>query len=161
MSSLDIILLGVLLIFTFLGLSMGLIYSFGVFLGNIVGLIAAGYLMEPVAQVLKFLVFGNENLARILVFVIIFLLVSHIVGTIFWFLNKVFKLISIIPFLKTINRIGGLILGFLTGSLTVGLVLYIMTNYPLSPEMAQSLLDSQYAKGLIVVAKILTPLIPV
>lgn len=160
MASLDIILLGIIFITTFLGLVLGFVYSFGVLFGNIVAVVAAGYLMEPVAQWTNFLFFGNTNLARIVVFILIFVLVSNIFGLIFWVVNKVFKLVSILPFIKTINRIVGALLGFLTGSLTVGISLFIIVRYPVDPVIIQMLLDSNIAKGLLVLAKILSPLLP-
>ena len=75
------------------------------------------------------LFFGYDNIGRMIVFMLLFTLVNRLVGFGFSILDKTFNIISIIPFLKSINRIGGAILGLLMGTLVVGLLLLFVINF--------------------------------
>jgi hypothetical protein len=50
------------------------------------------------------LFFGYDNLGKVLTFIILFTLINRLVGFAFALIDKTFRLLSIIPFLKTINR---------------------------------------------------------
>ena len=96
-----------------------------------------------------------------LIFILVFSLINRLVGFAFYLLDRAFNILSIIPFLKTINRLGGLVLGFLTGSLTLGLILYVASKYSfLESWFGQWLSHSQVAPALIKFAGFLMPLLP-
>lgn len=160
MSIFDIILLIILLGFIWFGFWFGLIYSIGSLLGIIIGIYIAGAWYNQLAYWTLFIFQNNLNLARIVCFIIIFIIVNRLVGFSFYLINKIFKVISLLPFLKTINRLGGAIIGFFEGTLVLGLILYLVTLYPFWANLNQAISGSRIAHYLIVMARILSPLLP-
>ena len=92
---------------------------------------------------------------------IVLLAVTSLAALVFWLVNKIFHLISIIPFTKSLNRLLGALFGFLEGSLVLGLSLYFISRFTISDWFAEVLLASKVAYWLIKMAAILTPLLPV
>ena len=161
MPIIDVVLLIILSGFVFYGLFFGLIRTVGTFLGMIIGAVLASRLYLPVAEWLDSFFFGYHNLGKVVVFLILFSLINRLTGFAFYLLDKTFNLISIIPFLKTINRLGGAVLGFLTGSLSIGLILYVASKYSiLESFFGKWLVDSQFSHFFIKFADFLLPLLP-
>lgn len=160
MTILDFILLIILFFFTFSGFWFGLIHTLGALVGTIAGVLVAGYYFEQLANVVNPIFMGNENLAKIAAFLLIFIVVNRLVGLVFWLINKVFKLIAIIPFLKTINRLAGALLGLLEGALVLGVILVMIGKFPFADFIIPAIQSSDVAKWLIQIGKILVPLLP-
>ncbi|MBI5071509.1 CvpA family protein [Candidatus Falkowbacteria bacterium] len=156
----DLILLLILGGFVLYGLWFGLIHTLGVLVGTIAGAFLAARWYEPVASWTSFLFGGHENLAKVVCFLILFVIINRLVGLIFWLVDKIFSFLKIIPFLSTINRLIGAVFGFLEGTLVLGLTLYVAERYPLGDWFINSLADSKIAHYFITVGKILTPLLP-
>lgn len=161
MSIFDTILIVLLAGFVFYGLFFGLIRTLGAFVGIFIGAwLASRYYLIIFAWV-EGLFFGYNNLGKVLVFIILFVLINRLVGFAFYFIDRAFRLLSIIPFLKTFNRLGGAILGFLTGGLFIGLILYVVSRYTFIEHwLGQWLVDSQIAPIFLKFTKILLPLLP-
>lgn len=161
MPIIDVILLITLSGFVFYGLFFGFIRAFGAFLGVIVGAVLASRLYLPVASMLGPLFFGLNNMGKVLVFLILFSLFNRLTGLCFYLIEKAFNLISIIPFLKTINRLLGAVFGFLTGGLAIGLSLYVISRYAiLDSLMGLWLIDSNLAPMFLKFNDVLLPLLP-
>ncbi len=111
-------------------------------------------------NVLAPFVFGRKNLAYVIAFVIIYIIASKTIGIAFWFLNKVFKILTIIPFLKTINRVAGATLGLVEAALILGVILIFLSKFPISSWLTLELAKSQIALWLMAIAKVLVPLLP-
>ena len=158
---LDLILILILFLFIAFGFALGLIHTIGALVGVVVGSYLAGVLYEPDGSWLEPFFLGNANTARIVAFIVIFVLINRLVGLVFWLVNKIFHLISIIPFTKSLNRLLGALFGFLEGSLVLGLSLYFISRFTISDWFAEVLLASKVAYWLIKMAAILTPLLPV
>jgi len=79
---------------------------------------------------------------------------------IFWLINKIFNVVAVIPFLKTINRLAGAVSGFLEGSLVLGVVLIMIGKFPFANFIIPAVDASSVAKYLISVGKVLLPLLP-
>ncbi len=156
----DVILLLVLFGFTFFGLFYGLIQSLVSLLGMFLGIFMAGRLYEGLGGWLEFVFWGNDNLAKIVAFILIYIIVAKLVQFVFYIINKIFKIISIIPFLKTINRLLGALLGFIEGSLFIGVALYFLARYPISDWITNGIIGSVLAEKFLFVAQILLPLLP-
>ncbi len=156
----DLILLILLGGFVLFGLWFGLIHVIGALLGTIFGALMAGNLYDRMALWAEPFFLGNLNLARVVCFLIIFGLIYKLIGFLFMLVNKIFKLISIIPFLKTFNRLGGAILGLLEGLLVIGLFLYMANKYPIGEWFENMLEASQIAPAFITISKIFTPFLP-
>lgn len=151
-----IILLGGFVLF---GLWFGFIHALGALIGTIGGAFVAARLFEPIAQWSHGLVGGSLNLERVVAFLLVFVLVDRLIGLAFWFLEKIFKFLTIIPFLRTIDRLLGGILGFIEGVLVIGLTLYFASRYPF-PPVGEYIAASSVAHWLMNAASVLVPLIP-
>lgn len=139
---------------------MGFIEALGSLVGIILGAWLGGIFYKDIGDYLAPFLFGSKNFAYVLSFVIIFVVISKIVGIIFWFLNKIFHIIAIIPFLKTINRVAGAILGLVGAVLILGIILIFLLHFPFSSWLTAQLAKSQIAMWLMAIAKVLTPLLP-
>jgi len=153
---LDWILIFLIFSFIFSGFLGGFIYSFGSFLGVILGAFLAGIWYEPFSLVIG----GGANWAKVIAFIIIFLVVSRLVGFVFYIINKVFKIIAIIPFLGIINRVGGAIFGFIEGVLFLGVVIFFLTHFELGEKTIEVLGSSKLVPFFENVGEILSPLLP-
>lgn len=156
MSFFDLILLLLLFGFVWFGFWNGLIRTLGGILGLILSVFIAGQWYEVVA--LKLLPFLSDNLslARLLSFILIFVITQFIVISLLKVINKIFSL----PVLNILNRLGGAIFGLIEGGLILGLALYFSAKLTLIPTWGELLNNSNVAPTLISFGKILQPLIP-
>lgn len=152
MTILDWALIIILLIYILSGLISGLIYKLGSLIGTILAIVLAGRYYDDLARLL-----GDSTLVKVLAFIIIFIVVSQLLGLLFKLINKVFNLVAILPFLKSINRLGGAILGLVEGALTLGIIIYFVAR--ILPE-SQALLNSDVSKFLIKIGNWVAPLLP-
>lgn len=157
----DVILLIVLFGFIFYGLFFGFIRTLGGFIGIFIGAFLASRFYLSVWQWAEHWFIGYDNLGKILVFFILFSLISKLTSFVFFFADRAFNIISIIPFLKTINKLLGALLGFLTGALFIGLFLYIASRYTLIEGwLGNWLVGSQTAPFFLKFANFLVPFLP-
>ena len=157
----DIILLVIMAGFVFYGLFFGLIRTVGSLAGLVAGAWLASRFYLPVFDWAQDLFFGHNNLGKVLIFIILFTVMNRLVCFGFSLLNKTFHLIAIIPFLKTINRLAGAVLGFILGGLSLGLILYVASRYAIVETFfGKWLADSQVAPFLVRFVEVLKPLLP-
>lgn len=142
------------------GLWTGLIQSIGGLVGLFLGeIIASRYYLHfsnTVAPVFN----GNQILAKIFAFILIFLLVTRLVGLAFFLVNKIFNFFAIVPGLKMLNRLGGALFGFLEGGLFVGITLQFMVRLPISPHLTQLIHNSMLATYFLGLTAWMVPLFP-
>jgi len=156
----DIILLIILGGFTLFGLWFGFIHTLGSVVGTFVGAFVSSHYYDPISSWIWSMTGGNENLVKLIVFVLLFIIANRLVGFGFWILEKFFNIIKIIPFLSTINRLLGGILGLAEGTLVIGLTLFFISKFPFSDWVLGSILTSRVAATLINISSILWPLLP-
>ncbi|HBX15842.1 MAG TPA: hypothetical protein DEF57_00870 [Candidatus Magasanikbacteria bacterium] len=120
----------------------------------------ASHYYEPISNWTLSITGGNFNIVKFIVFIILFIIANRLVGFIFWLVEKVFSVLKIIPFLGTINRLLGGLLGLFEGVLVVGLTLFFISKFPLSEWLTGSMLKSGMAAYLIKISSILWPLLP-
>ncbi len=156
----DLVLLLILFLFIAFGFALGLIETIGALVGVVLGAWVAGMYYENFAVLVAPFVLNNIVLADIVSFIIIFTAINRLTGLVFHIISKIFNLISIIPFTKSLNRLLGALLGFLEGTLVLGLILYFISRFELSEWSTGVLAGSQVARWLIEMAGILTPLLP-
>jgi membrane protein required for colicin V production len=157
----DVILLLILACFIFYGLFFGLIRT----LGSIVGVLAGAFLASryylQVFDWIGSISFGYDNIGKVVVFILLFTIINRLVGLVFAILDRTFNIISIIPFLKTINRLAGAFLGFLEGALILGLIIYVASKYSFLPSMFGGwIVDSEMVPFLLKFVNLLLPLLP-
>ncbi len=161
MSIFDTILLIILSGFVFYGLFFGLIRTVGTLLGAVIGAVLASRFYLPVYEWVEPLFFGHPNLGRVVVFIVLFSLINKLVGFAFYLLDKTFSILSIIPFLKTINCLGGAILGFVTGGFILGMIIFVSSKYSFIEHwFGKWLVDSEMAPFLLKFVDIIMPLLP-
>ncbi len=156
----DIILLIILGGFVLYGLWFGLIQTLGGLVGVIVGSLLASRMYIPIAAWITDIFGVGENLSKVIAFIIIFVIIQRLVGFIFYLVDRIFKFISIIPFLKSLNRLAGAVLGFIEGALVIGAILFFVAQYPISETIENSLQESQVANRLVRSYRVLSPLLP-
>ena len=161
MSYFDIGLLVILAIFIFHGFKNGLIKL----LGQVVGLILASYIASHFY--LTFYAWGqgmvhlNEGTGKFLAFVILFVVISSLAGLLFALIEKIFHLLSFIPFTGLMNRLLGAALGLFEGGLALGLILFVASRYAwVGSSLATMLLASKVTPWLMKVVNIVMPFLP-
>jgi len=159
MTVFDVILLIILGGFMLFGLWFGFIHTLGSIIGTFAGAFLAGVWFDLLGGWLE-KIFGNPNLMKIFAFIFIFLIINRLVGFGFYVLDKIFNFFTVIPFLKTINRLLGMVLGFFEGLLVVGLSLFVIARFPISDWFTSVLQASALAPWFIATSKILQLMLP-
>ena len=161
MPIIDVILLLFLAAFVFWGFSSGLINMVGHILGLIIGFYLAGHYYLVAYGWIDWLFLGHDNVGKIVAFILVLTLVARIIGFIFVLIEKAFNILAIIPFLKSINRLAGALLGLIGGILILSFILYIIGKYAILDTLfAQDLIQSQLAPKIVALANYFTPLLP-
>jgi membrane protein required for colicin V production len=160
MSGFDIVLIVILAICFFRGLASGLIKSIGAFLGIIGGAFLASHFYLTLFPYTQKWFGGYDNIGKVVCFIVIFIVASWLIHILFMLLDKTYNLLSIIPFMKSINRLAGGILGLLVGAIVLGLLIYVISKYaPAGTAIGNWLLNSKVAPWLLSIAQILMPLL--
>ncbi len=159
MGFIDIILLVIVGAFVLFGLFFGLIHTLGSLIGAIIGIALASRFVEPTVEMFGFLV-GDGSAGRIIVFIILFIIVSRLVGLVFWVLEKVFGFVSFIPFAKSLNRLLGGIFGFIEGVIVVGVILFYSMQVLPEDTLLTLLEGSSVANYLVAAVSALQVLFP-
>jgi len=120
---LDIVILVVVGIATFLGFKFGLIKIALSLVGVIVGVILAGLYYTPLSEQLSFI--PHDGAAKITAFAIILVGVMVVAAV----LAKFLKWAASVVMLGWVNRLGGAVLGLVLGSLFCGALLATIGKY--------------------------------
>ena len=130
-SFIDVVFLIFLSGFIFYGFFFGLIRTLGSLLGAAAGFWAASHFyLQAFAYVRKFF-FGYDAAGKIIIFLLLFSIASKLVILGFAIVDRAFGIISIVPFLKTINRLAGAILGLALGILLLSFLVHLFLAYPI------------------------------
>jgi len=161
MSSVDIFILIGLGLFALYGLRFGFVHAFGGFIGSIFSVFLTLSLYEPIVRhPLGILLGGNTNFGRMIAFILIFVALTRIVGLGVWLLDKIFDIVTIIPFLSAVNRLAGVLFALFEGVITLSAIVYLSGKYPFMEWFALSLTKSAIAPKLNMMMKLLEPLFP-
>ncbi|NTU98666.1 CvpA family protein [Candidatus Falkowbacteria bacterium] len=157
----DAILLVILAGFIFYGLFFGLIRTFGSLMAVVGGLLLSTWLYQPTYDWAAGWFSGHEVLGRVAIFFLLYGIINRMIALGFYLLDHAFDLISIIPFLKTINRVAGALFGLLEGALLIGLALYMITGQRIvGPWVTSSLANSKFAPYFIKFILFIKPVFP-
>jgi membrane protein required for colicin V production len=157
----DTILIVILVGFVFYGLFKGIIKMIGGLAGLFIGAWVASHYYIDFANWLSGFNLGSDYILKIISFVVLFALASKLISLVFSLLEKVLKLIFLIPFVKTLDRLLGAVLGLAVGSISIGLILFVISKYvPTGTDVATWLVNSELAPLLLSTAKVLMPLLP-
>lgn len=145
MSYLDIILLVVLAGFTLFGFWSGFLQSIGSIIGTIAGLIIANQYFTQVSLWVIARTGWGQNTARVVTFILLYIVIARGIGLLFWVAEKVLRLV---PLGKTTNRLLGAALGLIEGVLAIGIFMYVMGKLPLTGAFAKTVDTSWLVDGL-------------
>lgn len=160
MSFFDIVLLIIIGGFALFGLWFGLVHTLGSLIGTVLGVYLAARFYAPVAAWLMHITGWNGNFAKVLVFILAFIIIDRLVGLAFYFVDKFFSIFTHLPFLHSIDRLLGLVFGVLEGAIVLGISFYFINKFPLSPNFMAQFAASKVAPTCISVAAVLWPFIP-
>jgi uncharacterized membrane protein required for colicin V production len=155
MVSLDYILLGLILVIGLLGFKKGFLESLGSIIGIIVAVIIASRYFPVVATW-----FGDSNFSKVIAFILIFSVSIKIVSLMFWVFGKIFRIITILPFVSSFDKLLGLILGLVEGIFVLSVILHFLLKYPLNDWLLWQMSISSVASVLLVIGSVFVPLFP-
>lgn len=158
--ALDTILLIALIGFAAWGFINGLIKAVGGIIGIIIGAALASRYYLQFAQFIGFIFGPYTNLAAIVSFAFIFLLVGRLFGIIVHLFEQAFDVLAFVPFLKSINRLAGSIFGFLLGVLILGTLLFVTGKYSEWTALNDAVNKSQLAQAILNGTTVVTPFLP-
>jgi len=167
MSSFDIVLLVILLVFCYQGLAKGLIRLLGKLAGLIAGAFLASHFYLQAFDLILHVGWISRQLAerpglgKTLSFIALFILATWLVDLLFAVVEKIFNLIAFIPGSKYLNNIAGAVLGLLEGALFLGLIIYVASRYTIIENaFGGQLQASVVAPHLLQVVNLILPVLP-
>lgn len=161
MSIFDIVLILIVAGFVFYGLSKGMIRLLGNLVGLIIGAFVASHFYLIFFEWGKHLLSGHENIGKIIAFVVVFVVAAKVTDWVFIWIEKLFNLISFIPFTKFLNHLLGGILGLVEGGLFLGLIIFVSSRYAVIGSLfGNQLITSKVAPSLLKTVDIIMPVLP-
>lgn len=160
MTLLDLCLLIALGGFVLAGFWFGIVHMVGAFVGMFLGIWAAGHFQGAMADWLIANFAWNSGVAHIFSVMFIYALVARLAGVALWIVEKIFGFFTVIPFLKTFDRLLGAALGFVEGMFAVGLFVYFAGRFPWNDAFAAALAASVYAPKFLATGAVIAPLLP-
>jgi membrane protein required for colicin V production len=145
MNLVDILIWAILVGFVVKGFMKGLVRQVCSLLGLLVGGWAALKYYTFVAEASRHIIHLPQHVAIILSFVFVF----AVVGLLFYLLGHFLTAMSSIMLLGGVNRVGGVVLGFLEGAFILCLVLYLGTTKPMPDKLKVYLHKSRTAQPFI------------
>ena len=140
---LDILIWAILVFFIAKGFSKGLVREACSLLGLVLGGWAAFRYYSFLSQGIRVFINLPPQVAQPLAFLLIFLLL----GILFFFLGHLLTVIFKIMLLGGVNRIGGIVFGFLEGGFVLCMVLYLGTTRPVPDKVKHAILGSKTAQS--------------
>lgn len=131
----DIILIIILAAFVMSGMRYGFIQTLGNFVGSILGFMGAQAWSPWFGGVMSKILPVKIGLAQVIAFIIIFIFIDRIVGILFKIADKLFKIVTMLPFISSINKLLGAILGLAEGIVLVGSSVYLILTFRLDPTL--------------------------
>ncbi|MFH1631603.1 MAG: CvpA family protein [bacterium] len=156
-SYIDIILVGAVVLLILSGIYRGFIHTAGNLIGLILGILAAGYGMNWLEQNYAI---STSPVWSIIIFLILVMIVSRLIGFLVDMANEAWNLISFIPFLKTINKLLGAVIGLIEGVLVLAAVAHFSEAYYPDSAIGLMILASPIIGWLSFVIKIVSWLFP-
>ncbi|MCH8049726.1 CvpA family protein [Patescibacteria group bacterium] len=135
----DIVLIAIVALVVLFGWRYGFIQTLGNLIGLVVGIFLAGHLLVFLEE--RFSILQQPHVA-IIAFIVLIFLISRVVGWIVKLLDELYKIISIIPGLTSINKLLGAALGFIEGGLILVTIAYFAQNFLPESGFRETLVSS-------------------
>jgi membrane protein required for colicin V production len=152
----DLILVILVGAFVFYGAFFGFIHTLGSLIGAIIGVAIASRIIDPISDWVGF-IFGGGAWARIILFIIIVLVIIKLLGIVVDLIERVW---SIVPFGRSLDRLLGLVFGFIEGVLVIGIIIYFAMTYLPQGTVRSALETSSVSDYLLTVADTASILLP-
>lgn len=159
MAIIDFVLLLIVLGFVLFGFWFGLIHTLGALVGTVAGVFLAGRWYDDAAIWAQGAFAGSLNVWKVIIFILLFILINRLIGLLFYVLEKIFNVITALPFLKSINRMAGAVVGLLEGAVVIGAVVFISNKFPFGLEQ-KLFAASQTKEYFLGVFNVLMPFVP-
>lgn len=159
MTFFDLILLILLFGFVLYGFWFGLLHTVGALAGSFAGAFFAGVFFSPIGNFLAS-IWGHELMMKGAAFVIIFFIFNRLVGFGFYILDRAYRILARLPYLHSLDKTLGGLVGLFDGILVIGLALFIFSRYPLGAWMEQALYNSEFTPWFIYSSRVLQYLLP-
>jgi len=130
----DVILLIALGGFILFGFWFGLVHTFGALAGTLLGAYLSSRWYDDVAVWAQSHFAGSLNVWKVITFILLFVIINRLVGLLFYILEKMFNVLTSLPFLKSIDRLAGAGLGLLEGAVVLGGLVFISGRFPFGLE---------------------------
>ncbi|EKD47572.1 MAG: hypothetical protein ACD_66C00001G0002 [uncultured bacterium] len=136
----DLALLIIAGIFIISGLYHGFIRTVGGLIGLIGGIFAAIFIVQWIEG---FWTISDRPILQVILFFVIMAIASQLIAWIFELLDRAYKLLTIIPFVESINKLLGGILGAIEAFVVLSGIIYYATTYLSDGTFKSAVLDSQ------------------
>lgn len=120
----DIVALVMLLLGVVHGWKAGFIVMIGNLLSLILGIVASAYVSTWLASN-----WGLSGIGAVVAFIVVALVVAKLLRIVVWLIDKVWKVISIIPFLGPLNRLLGVAVGVIEAGVLIVVLTYLFMNF--------------------------------
>ncbi len=141
----DLVLAVFLVGFVVNGYRRGLILTVGQLVGIVVGFLLARLWSPFVLSRVTMLVPSHPAIAYGLSFLAVFVVMDRAVNFVFHLIDMLFQILTIIPFLSTINHLLGAIIGIIAGITFIGGGTYLVLTFQIDPRAVQWASQSQIA----------------
>ncbi|MBT4857318.1 CvpA family protein [Candidatus Uhrbacteria bacterium] len=136
----DLFLLAVAAFFILSGLYQGFIKTAGSLVGLVGGVVIASLAIDWLSGIINL---ANHSGWTIVIFIIIMGICSQLIAWVFVLADRVWKIMSIIPFVAGINKLAGGILGFIEAVAVIAAIGYAATTYLSEGGVQEAILGSQ------------------
>jgi uncharacterized membrane protein required for colicin V production len=142
----EIVLVVLLAAFVVGGSRNGFIRTLGQLLGAIIGFLVARAWSPWLGGLLAFFMPGRPGIAQFIAFVIVFVVIDRLVGFLFGLADKIFKIVTRLPIISSIDGLLGAVLGFVEGVVLVGASTYLILSLRLDATLVGWLTGSTVAR---------------
>lgn len=156
----DIILLVIISGFALFGLWFGLVHTLGSLIGTVFGVYLASRYYEPLANWLIAITGWNQNYVKVIIFVLSFIIITRLVGFVFWIMKKFLTIFTRLPIIHGLDKLLGAAFGALEGAVAIGVSLYFIARFPISALFMDAVAGSKLAPPLVKLASIFVPFFP-
>lgn len=157
MPIIDVVLICVVIVFTVLGFAFGFLHTLGSLIGALAGIFLGSRVSESLSDKYGFLQSGS---GQVTMFIVIFLVVSRLVGIVFWFAQKAWGVLAWIPLAGVADRMLGGIIGFFEGIMIAGIIVFYAVQVLPEEALRFSLEHSFLAQLLLNSVSVLQLLLP-
>lgn len=163
MNLVDVILVVVLVVSSLWGFKAGAVRAVGNIIGTVVSALLAWHFLEPTVQFLSPWI-GSTLVRQVVFYFLLFAIISKLVGLIVYLLEKVFGLVSWLPFAEGANKLIGALVGAIEGIVLcffgVLTAAYFSQYIIVHPATIEALHASRLATPIVQAAPILFFLLP-